>query len=153
MKAELSARKIAKIILVLMIGILGTYYYFAGSAKRPAAVDTEILRIAPGFKPGLPRNTVAGILTSHGFKLSDRAPSKKDPLHREVFVRSASKPTFAWVRYDVLVEYDGNDTLKAVRFLKSGSSDSKDTSCVILHGMPSAGTSYPSPCPPDVQDF
>ena len=153
MKIELPARKVVKIILVLMIGILGTYYYFAGSAKRPAAVDTEILRIAPGFKPGLPRNTVVTILTSHGFKLSEQAPSKKDPLHREVFVRSASKPTFAWVRYDVLVEYDANDTLKAIQFVKSGRSHGEDTTCVILYGMPSAGTRYPSPCPPDVRDF
>jgi len=145
--------KFLKIFLILLIGIFATYYYFAGSAKRPARVDAEIFQMIPGFKPGLARSTVTNILTGNEFKPDDKSPSKKDPLHRQVFVRAASKSTFAWVRYYIFVEYDVNDRLKMARFLKSDHSDGRDTSCLILHEVPSAKAFYPAPCPPDIQDF
>ena len=145
--------KIIKIVLILAIGVSASYYYLAGSARRPSAVDAEVLRMTAGIKPGMARSAMTGIITGGGFKLDDRSPPKKDPLHRQVFVRSASRSTFAWVRYDILVEYDGDDRLKTARFLKSGDSKGRDTSCLVLHEVPAAHGPYPLPCPSNIHDF
>lgn len=80
--------------------------------------------------------------------------SKKDPEHREIFVRNCCAFVFQWTRYDLFIEYDPDDHLKSVRYLKSRHGDGRDSGCHVRLEIPaSKDKQYPYPCPPDVQDF
>lgn len=150
---EAAMKKIVKLSLIVLIGIMATYYYIVSMEKKTAKVDAEVVFMTSGVKAGMLRNDITNILTDNGFKPNEKSPSVKDPAHRQTFVRIAAKKTFAWVRYDALIEYDGNDRLKTARFLKSNHSDGRDTSCLILYDVPSRNVTYPASCPADVQNF
>lgn len=148
-----TAKKYVKVSLVLLIGIVATYYYVAAIEKKTVRTDEGIVKMASGITEGMALSDVVLTLSANGFKPNEKSPSKKDPARRRVFFKISSKSTFSWVRYDALVEYDGHDRLKTARFLKSNHSDGKDTSCLVLHETPSRNVAYPTPCPADVQDF
>jgi hypothetical protein len=146
-------RKFVKIALILLIGIIATFYYIKAIDKRTAKDDVGVVKIASSLTAGTDRNEVTNVLSASSFKLNQKSPSVKDPKNRQIFFKISSKSTFAWVRYDALIEYDGKDLVKTARFLKSNHSDGKDTSCVILHEVPSRNVTYPAQCSPDVHDF
>jgi hypothetical protein len=145
--------KSVKVILILLIGIVATFYYMKAVEKKTSKDDDGIVKMASNITAGMTRNDVEMTLAGNGFKTNEKTPSAKDPKHRKVFFKISSKSTFAWVRYDVLVEYDEKDQLKTARFLKSNHSDGRDTSCVILREIPARNITYPAQCPPDIQDF
>ena len=142
-----------KIALVLLIGIIATFYYIKAIDKKTAKDDAGVVKIASSLTAGTDRNEVTNVLSASSFKLNQKSPSVKDPKNRQIFFKISSKSTFAWVRYDALIEYDGKDRLKTARFLKSNHSDGRDTACVILHEVPLRNVTYPAQCPNDVHDF
>ena len=146
--------KALKIGLVIVALAIAVYFYFVSTTKQYKKADVETSRMAPNLKPGLKRSTVENTLKANGFKINDTSPSKKGPVHRQIFVRAASRSAFSWVRYDVFIEYDGNDQLKTARFVRSGHSDGQEDTCVIMHEVPSiSSVAYPIPCPANIQDF
>ena len=148
-----TTKKYVKVILVLLIGVIATYYYIAAIEKKTARVDDGIVKMASGITAGMTRNDVMLTLSGNGFKPNEKSPPKKDPEHRQIYFKISSKSTFAWVRHDALIEYDGNDRLKTARFLRSNHSDGRDTSCLILGEIPLRNVTYPAPCAADAQDF
>lgn len=148
-----TAKKYVKVFLVVLIGIVATYYYIVAIEKKSVKVDAGVVTMASGITAGMTRNDVALTMAGNGFKLNEKSPSRKDPAHRQIFFKISSKSTFSWIRYDALLAYDGNDRLKTARFLRSNHSDGRDTSCLILHEIPSRSAPYPVQCPADVQEF
>jgi hypothetical protein len=146
-------RKFVKIALILLIGITATFFYIKAVDKKTAKDDVGVVKIVSSLTVGTDRNEVTNVLSASGFWPNQKSPSVKDPKHRQIFFKISSKSTFAWVRYDALIEYDGKDRLKMARLLKSNHSDGRDTSCVILHEVPSRNVTYPAQCSNDVQDF
>lgn len=146
-------KKSVKLVLVLLIGIIATFYYVKAIEKKTTKDEAGVVKMASGISAGMTRNDVALTLTGNGFRPNDKSPSKKDPARRQVFFKVSSKSTFAYVRYDALVEYDDKDQLKTARFLKSNHSDGRDTSCVIVYEVPARTIAYSAQCPPDIQDF
>jgi len=98
------------------------------------------------------RDAMTGMQQGQSIKLSDlrfhRAlfNAKMDPLDEiagpkpsasgELYVRSCCQLMFSWTRFDLFVEYDGDDRLEAARYLRSHHADGRDTGSVVLMKIP-----------------
>ena len=126
----------------------------ASLSARNAPRDEAVRNALKSAMAGNPVNFKE--MSFHGvfFNVNKRSPSKKDPVHREVFVRTCCSMVFDWTRYDLFIEYDGDDRLRFARYLKSHHGDGQERNCRVRLEVPAAaGKQYPYACSPDVQDF
>ncbi|HEY6821948.1 MAG TPA: hypothetical protein VI321_07995 [Burkholderiales bacterium] len=77
----------------------------------------------------------------------DRIAAPRAAGSQSLFVRSCCQMMFRWTRYDLFLDYDADNRLKAARYLKSSHEDGEDQSCVVLFELPPGGKAYPYPCP------
>ena len=114
----------------------------------------EVRNALKSAKAGMRVNFMEQKFHAVFFNINKRSPSKKDPKHREVFVRSCCAIMYSREIYDLFIEYDQEDHLIFARYLKSHHGEGKIHSCRIRLEIPaSKDKRYPYPCPPDVQDF
>lgn len=152
-KPDKRKRKWGCLIFFVFMCVCASILYVPYIGKEKAA-DTVIESMTLQLNAGMSRKDMTGILEANGFKINTKSPPKKNPEHRQIFVKAAGTSTFSWVRYDVFIEYNENGLLKFARFLKSRHSDGQDTSCFIIFEIPlEKDKKYPVACPANVQDF
>ena len=77
----------------------------------------------------------------------DRIAAPRPSGSESLYVRSCCQVMFRWTRYDLFVDYDADNHLKAARYSRSSHEDGEDQGCVVLFELPPSGKPYPYPCP------
>jgi predicted nucleic acid-binding Zn-ribbon protein len=153
-KPKKHSKALGCLLMFVLITVFSFLVLFGPYLGREKAADTIIESMKPLLKVGMSRDNVTSILEANGFEINTTSPPKKDPEHRQIYVKAAGTSMFSWIRYDVFIEYNENGLLKFARFLKSHHEDGQDTSCFIIFEIPvEKDKKYPIPCPKNIQDF